>query len=364
MPRSQDLRNALTFLFKFGISAAIIAWLLCDRQNREVFGTLSQGPKDWNMLFAAWLLSIVAVMLTFVRWYLLVRALDLSFTLKDAFRLGFLGYLLNFVSLGSVGGDLFKAVFVAREQPGQRAEAVATVVLDRVVGLYMLFVLATVAILFTGQLHSPTEQVRMLSQATLFCTALGAAGICVLLVPGFTHGTFSRFLERMPRTGPLFGKLLGAIRIYRSRLKVLAWAALLSVGVHSLSAAGIYLVACALPGARPTLGDHFVIVPLAMVTGVLPLPMNGLGAFETVVNSLYLWVGASAAVGEGRGLLVALGYRAITIIIAMIGACYYVASRREVARLLREAERELEENQPASADDEILPASELGASNC
>ncbi len=59
-----------------------------------------------------------AVSLTFVRWYLLVRALGLHFRLLDAFRLGFLGYLFNFVSVGSVGGDLFKAIFIAREQPG------------------------------------------------------------------------------------------------------------------------------------------------------------------------------------------------------------------------------------------------------
>ena len=76
--------------------------------------------------------------MTFVRWYLLVRALQLQFRLVDAFRLGFLGYLFNFVVVGSVGGDLFKAIFIAREQPGRRAEAVATVLVDRIVGVYAL----------------------------------------------------------------------------------------------------------------------------------------------------------------------------------------------------------------------------------
>ena len=62
----------------------------------------------------------------------------LPFRIRDAFRLSFLSYLLNFVSVGSVGGDLFKAFFIAREQPGRRTEAVATVVVDRIVGLYGL----------------------------------------------------------------------------------------------------------------------------------------------------------------------------------------------------------------------------------
>jgi uncharacterized membrane protein YbhN (UPF0104 family) len=257
--------------------------------------------------------------------------------------------LLTFVSLGSVGGDLFKAVFVAKEQPGRRAEAVATVVLDRVIGLYMLFVLATVAILATNQLHSPVEQIAVICKGTLACTALGAAGIAVLLIPGVTQGAFSSFLQRLPRLGPLFGKLLGAIRIYRRKPGMLALACALSVVIHSLSTIGIWLVARGLPGEVPSLADHFVIIPLAMVTGVLPLPVNGLGAFEAVVAFLYQRVPVDLAVAEGRGLVVSLGYRAITILIAMIGVCYYLASRREVAAVLEEAEREAEEERAHEA---------------
>jgi uncharacterized protein (TIRG00374 family) len=325
-------------IVKFAFSAGIIAWLVYD--NGPAFEQLRGQPKHWGLFALAWLASLAAVMLTFVRWFVLVRALDLSFSMKDAFRLGFLGYLLNFVSLGNVGGDLFKAVFVAREQPGRRAEAVATVVLDRVVGLYMLFVMASVAILATGQLNSTDAQIQFISRATLICTGLGLIGIMVLLVPGVTQGRFSAFLERMPRLGPLFGRLLGAIRIYRSRLTMLMLAAALSVAVHGLSATGVYLAARGLPGQVPPLADHFVIVPLAFVTGVLPLPANGLGALEYVIDFLYERVPAGMAVAKGRGFVVALGYRLITILIAMVGVGYYLVSRREVVELLHEADEE------------------------
>ena len=58
--------------------------------------------------------------------------------------------LLNFVSLGAVGGDLFKAILAARKCHARRAEAVATVIIDRLIGLYIIFVMATVAMLATG----------------------------------------------------------------------------------------------------------------------------------------------------------------------------------------------------------------------
>ncbi len=65
----------------------------------------------------------------------------------EAFRLGSICFLLSFVSAGSVGGDLFKAVFLARRRPGKRVEAVASVLVDRGVGLYGLLLVVAAALL-------------------------------------------------------------------------------------------------------------------------------------------------------------------------------------------------------------------------
>ena len=353
------LKKILFNLVKFGVSLGIIAWLIVSASRDRAFADLAEQPKHWGLLTLASVAGLGAVLLTFVRWYVLVRALELPFTLKDAVRLGFLGYLLNFVSLGSVGGDLFKAVFIARQFPGRRPEAVATVVLDRVVGLYMLFVMASVSILVTGQLQNTDETVRIICRGALLATALGAAGILVLLIPGVTQGNFSALLNRLPKVGPIFGKLLGAIRIYRSRSGMLLLSALISVGVHSLSTVSVYLVARGLPGDCPTLADHFVMIPLAFVTGVLPLPVNGLGAFEAVVKMLYECVPLDVHVAEGHGFVVSLGYRAVTILIALIGVCYYLASRKEVDKVLAEAEREIDEAEELPLADEPVPSSEF-----
>src|SRR5215469_409034 len=173
----RHLKKILFNLLKFGVSIGIVTYLVIDASRDQAFADLAHQPKNWAVLSLAAASGLGAVLLTFVRWYVLVRALDLPFTLKDAVRLGFLGYLLNFVSLGAVGGDLFKAVFIARQFPGRRPEAVATVVLDRVIGLYMLFVMASVAILVTGKLHNSDETVRIIGRGALVASAVGAAGI-------------------------------------------------------------------------------------------------------------------------------------------------------------------------------------------
>src|SRR4029077_20694250 len=81
---------------------------------------------------------LASVLLTFVRWYFLVRAQGLPFSLTSALRLGMIGFYLNTFLPGAVGGDLIKAAFIAREQ-SRRTVAVATVIIDRVIGLCGLF---------------------------------------------------------------------------------------------------------------------------------------------------------------------------------------------------------------------------------
>lgn len=345
------MKRALINLLKFGASAAILGYLVWDvRSNASFAGLLSQ-PKDWGLLLLALTLVMAMVCTTIVRWYFLVRALGLEFTLKDAFRLGFLGFLLNFVSLGAVGGDLFKAIFIAREQHGKRAEAVATVVIDRLIGLWALFLLATIAILATGLLHSDVRQVQIVCRATLIGTVLGGLGMLVVLTPGFTNGALSEMLTRLPKMGPTIGKVIGAVRIYRRKLPLLFWTTLMSIGVHLLGATGIYLTARGLGGNVPSLGYHFVVVPMGMIVGVLPLPMSGLGAFEAVIEYLYTHVPSAVVVAKGQGLVVAFGYRVITILIAIVGLCYWLSSRREVAALLHESEQLADEPGTLSRSD-------------
>jgi hypothetical protein len=91
------LRKIIFTLAKFAISAGIIGYLVYDAQRDQTFSNLASQPKHWGILAAATVVCLTAVMLTFVRWFVLVRALELPFSMKDAFRLGFLGYQLNIV---------------------------------------------------------------------------------------------------------------------------------------------------------------------------------------------------------------------------------------------------------------------------
>ncbi|HBE68921.1 MAG TPA: hypothetical protein DDW52_12305, partial [Planctomycetaceae bacterium] len=135
----------MLLLVKLVAPVALFVFLLYQVPAEDYKAFVSQ-PKRWGFLLAAQLTALVAISTSFLRWFLLVRAFGIPFTPAEALRLGFLGYLLNFVSFGSVGGDLFKAILVARDKPARRPEAVASVLLDRAIGLLGLIILAWVSL--------------------------------------------------------------------------------------------------------------------------------------------------------------------------------------------------------------------------
>src|SRR5204863_5899318 len=129
----------------------------------------------WGALALAFVIYLIAILITFYRWYVLVRAQDLPFTVAGAMRLGMIGFYLSTFLPGSVGGDIIKAAFIARQQ-SRRTVAVATVMIDRAVGLWGLCLL--VALLGTvfwagGMLEAAVAQ-------TLQSIVIGSVLICLI----------------------------------------------------------------------------------------------------------------------------------------------------------------------------------------
>ncbi|MGD0517472.1 MAG: lysylphosphatidylglycerol synthase transmembrane domain-containing protein [Thermoguttaceae bacterium] len=328
---------------KVGISVGIIAYLIWKAtrtrgaNNVAVFTNLVDEPKNWWMLVWAWTCCTAAVLLTFVRWWYLVRALDIPCRFRDAFRISFWGFLFNLSPLGIVGGDMVKAVMLAHEHRQYRAKAVASVLFDRIIGLYLLFVVATTAILLTGFWKNPVPEIRIICRVTILVTVVGAAGIAIMYVPGVMDGPLVRALGRLPYGGRMIRSLIDAVALYRYKPAVLIVSSLMCIGVHCLFSIGIYLIARGLPGDVLSLSAHFVLWPLSSAFGAVPLSF---GPVEWVLDSLYTMVRqAGISIPPGQGFIVVLCYRLITVLIAALGIGYYFSNRREVVEAIHEDEQ-------------------------
>jgi uncharacterized protein (TIRG00374 family) len=242
--------------------------------------------------------------------------------------------MLSQVSLGSIGGDLFKAIAVAREQHGKRTEAVASVLIDRVVGLYGMLLVASAGYLANAQTTQIAPEIRAFANVILTLAAVGACGIALLMTHWFTGPAVQNFAGKIVVVGPTLQRLIAAAGAYRNSRRYLFAGILIACATHMLFALAFWCIARGLPTTAPPLLTMFMLTPMTLAAGAIPLTPSGLGVAEAAAGKLF----AAAGYREGDGVLVQMTFRAMTYVMVAVGAAFYLRSRRNITQVMHEAE--------------------------
>lgn len=329
-------KQLLINLCKYGLGLGILAYVIWRNWSpaggSPGLADALQRPIQLVPLLLACTICTVGVVLTFIRWYILVRAQELPFTLGDALRLGSIGFFLNTCLPGSVGGDIIKAAFIAREQK-RRTVAVATVLLDRIIGLWGLFWLVVLlGLAFWMEGNAALHANRGLQTILLGCVAVVVASVvCWVLLGILSDSRAQRLassLERVPKVGHSLAELWRACWMYRRRGQSVAAALLISVIGHVCFVLAYYFAAQIFqePGQEgqiPTLAEQFLIIPVGMTfQAVFPSP-GGVGAGEWGFGKLYALVGKP----EAEGVLASLAQRAVNWLLGFVGYLVYLRMR-------------------------------------
>lgn len=339
MPHTSKKTKLLIAGAKVLLAVGIIAYLVNKIQADAGFARLMEQPKHWGFIALAQILVLAAFACSYVRWYLLVRGLNLEFQLADAFRLGSLGFMLNQIMPGSVGGDLFKAAFIAHEQPGRRTEAVASVFIDRFVGLVAMLVVASAGLQLASDSLKHSPFLTSL-QSIVWSAAIGGLVVMLSLTTRLVSGqNLQTLLGKVPLIGHMLTRLSQGLANFRQRRGHLLAAFGLGLTTHCMLITAFWCVSRGLPIHGPSFQENASIVPLALVAGALPLTPGGLGLTETGLAKLY----EAIQLHESDGAMVALCYRALTYVVAAVGGCYYLSAKKRMDRLLQEAETLAEE---------------------
>ena len=267
---------------------------------------ITQGKIHYQFFALAAAICLASLMITLVRWYVLVRAVNLPFRLLDAFRLGFIGLFFNTFLPGSVGGDIIKAAFLAREQD-RRTVAVATVIMDRAIALWALiwFVALLGGAFWAGGFLEGSgfgvEQSKLIIQSAAGIVAVTLTlWLLMGLLPAYRAERFASRLERIPKVGGSAAEFWRAVWMYRCRQRSVAACMLVSWVGHVGFVLTFYFSVRTLwePGERiPELWQHFLVVPIGLVINAMPLFPGGAGIGELGFGGLYRWLDCDAAIG-------------------------------------------------------------------
>jgi len=276
-------------------------------------------------LLAALGLIFVGVFVTSTRWWMLLLAAGVRARWYDAVRLTSLGLFFNIVVPGLTGGDLVKAVLVAKENPGRRTAAVVSVFVDRLLGLFTLLAMGAGVILAVG---GEFAEVRT---TVLFCVAGGLLGALV-----YTSGPlrrmvrFDALVSRLPMGGAI-AQLDQAVLIYSRHKLLLLGCFVISIGNHLMVILAILALGRAFGDQVLDVFDYVIVVSVGNTISALPVAPGGWGVGEAIYGYLYTRLGAGATLGVATSV----GYRLCNMAIGLLGGVFLLlpGARDERAQL-------------------------------
>lgn len=275
------------------------------------------------LLVAAVAVFPVTFILTSIRWHRLLRGVGVVLPLGRVFVLNMVGNFYNTFMPGSTGGDVLKAIYAAR-QTSNRAAAVISVIIDRILGLLTLVILgglmAGYQYLAASQGNDPAvracRHVAVASFLVLFATSLA---VVVLGWPALRRAIgLDWLLRQMPAQGFL-DRVLEVMRTYRAKPLLIAWAILITFPVHLAVIVASMLAGWAFE-LPISVGYYFVVVPVIVLVGAVPLAPQGAGVMEFFATMLLARQGANVS----HALVLTLSIRMLHILWNLSGAVFVV----------------------------------------
>ena len=270
-----------------------------------------------------------------VRWWFLLRTQGIRMSLFEAFRLSYIGIFFNNVIPGLTGGDVVKAVYVARRVPEARARAITTIFVDRVLGLLALMVLGSLAAF--SSLGNPVFR-----DAALLLVGLMAAGGIVSVPILFKKIRKMLKLERALGALPfqnLLREVDAAIQLYRHRVGPLSAIFLFTVFGQVFGLIDAWFMAKAL-GIELSLVHVLIIVPVIQVFSIVPVSPGAWGIGE----GLYVYFFRFVHIGASAAASISIGCRLIYTVQSLLGGLFLIHAPEAVRAAHREAVLEARRN--------------------
>lgn len=303
---------------RLAIAAGLTTYILWKSHPRAVL--TAAGDADWRPLAVAILLVLVDRSLMAYRWVLLLCIVEPAERppLAAVMRIFFVSTFIGTFLPASIGGDAVRAYSLAQLKV-RGGDAVASVLMDRILGVASILVMALVGLTFVRDLAGNWTIVFSLAVAggvclvTLFLifsprAAAAAVALMARLPAGVRHAG-QRVLESVRRYAAYHGQLANVLAC--------------SVAVQALRIVQAYYLGRSL-GIDAALSTYFAFIPLILLVMLLPVTFNGIGTSQAA----FVWFFARAGVPAAAAFALSVIFVALGIVGNLPGGILYAVGRR------------------------------------
>jgi uncharacterized membrane protein YbhN (UPF0104 family) len=214
-----------------------------------------------------------------------------------------------------VGADVARAYSLSR-RTARGSEAVASVAVDRLLGLASIVAMGMVGVLVAGRQIPGTPPLLLPVVAVIVLGGTVAALWADRVVGSLLTSRTSPLASRLRR-------LADAVAQYRGHRLALAGVALLSVAVQVLRILQAYLLGLGI-GIDVPFSYYLLFMPIGLIALLLPISISGIGAPQAII----VWLLTPRGVAEHDALALSTLIVLSGIIANLPGALLYLRSTR------------------------------------
>lgn len=252
-------KSHLLFLLKLTLTVGLLVFVLRSVDLTDVWVRISGINPLW--LIGGIMLMVAGYVLCGLRWAWISQGLGIAVSRRRKIRLYFLGMFASLFLPSTIGGDVIRGVLLAKGdgREGTGLAAAASVILDRVNGLYALLLLQTVCLSLVV-----VPKFWWWSWLVMVVAAW-------LVLP---------FLPRL--IGLLPGRLaaLKALPLREAEFRRMWWKSMPASFALQVAIVQVHVMLGAAVGLQMSWPEFAVMVGLIALVSMLPISLNGFGVRE------------------------------------------------------------------------------------
>lgn len=310
-------KNKLSLILRTLFSLGLLGLLLF--LGRENFAKILGLLKSTNIALFGLAFLIFMVSVVFVAWRLKVvlSGQNVLFSLGELFPLTLIGFFFTNFMPTTVGGDLVKGHYISKKNQ-HKLSAYTSVFIDRVLGMFSVALIATMALLITDGGLKHKFIFWAITIILISCCLFVVSLFCKNLLKKFGKLTGITKLTKKLKIDSQIKKAYEALTIYKTRKDLVIKGIFLSILAQSLAFISIFFLSKSLSVYLP-LKTILLVMPVIFVLCVLPVTMNGLGLREWAFVFFF-----SSYIGSAAALSLSLLYLAMFLLTSLIGGIIYL----------------------------------------
>ncbi len=299
------------------VGVGLILFLLWSLDIGKTFNTI-RGIDLRYLIYAA-VPYVLFIILSAWRWQVLLDFKKFNVRFGRTLIIYFISLFFNNLLPTTVGGDMMRVVYTMKNR---RADSLATVLVDRILGFIGLFILALLAVLYLLIQENETEFLPFM--------IIGLTVVVVITYVFFSEKAYA-FISpminkiRVFKLGERINRLHEAGTDFGGAWGVIALCIVLSVLIQITLAVAPFFVLLGMGNYEVGLLPFFIYVPIINVISMIPVSLNGLGIRENSYVLLFSRVGLDGEVAFAMSLVSFF----IIFVFSLIGGILFIFYKRQ-----------------------------------